>query len=135
MDPSSLRSRVMTNAGANKMKRIIYLILIGACFAIGLPLAITRSLRNDDLLQEHVTAFYRSKGTVPSAKEELLAFEQQMNLPLIANSFRKIEVTQPSEGIIRIVSKSGLIFGSRGETEFLVGKNTIDPDGSTSGEK
>ena len=104
------------------MKKIIILILIGVCLAVGLRLWMKQNLKNDDLLTEHVTAFYRSKGQVPSSKEELVVFEQKMSLPQVANSFRKIEVTEPSAGMIRIVSSSGLILRSSGEKEFLVGK-------------
>ena len=104
------------------MKKTIILILIGAGVVVGLCIWVTQSLRNDHLLEAHVTAFYKFKGKVPTSKAELMSFEQQMSLPQVASSFRRIECTEPSAGTVRIVSASGLILRSSGEKTVLVGK-------------
>ena len=102
--------------------RKIVIILIGAGLVCGVVFWLKQDLRDDALLTEHVTSFYRARGAVPASKEELVKFEQQMNLPKVASSYRKLEFTEPSEGMIRIVNSRGIILRSSGDHEVLVGK-------------
>lgn len=104
------------------MKKIVIVLLIGGGAIWGFVSWLRTDFRTDDRLADNVAAFYKARGTVPASKEELVAFEQQMNLPNIAGSYRKLDITEPSEGTVRIVSSRGLILRSSNDHTFSAGR-------------
>jgi len=104
------------------MKKIIILLLFGGGAIWGLVSWLMTDFRTDGRLADNVAAFYKARGTVPASKEELMAFEQQMNLPNTAGSYRTLDITEPSEGTIRIVSSRGFILRSSNDHTFSAGR-------------
>ncbi|MBP7275484.1 MAG: hypothetical protein KBA51_04695 [Kiritimatiellae bacterium] len=104
------------------MKRIVLLILVGIICVGSLMLWLKADLRADDDLTENVTAFYRARGSVPASKAELEEFEVTMKLPQVSRSFHELTITEPTPGIVRIVSSRGFVMRSHGTHEFRVGK-------------
>lgn len=114
------------------MKRIIIMIILGVAFIGGLFAWLKDDFQATDALDEHVSAFYRTRGTVPSSTEELAQFEREMNFPPVSLSFRKLEFSDKGQGLIRIVSTRGFILKSESRREFLVGRklNTNQTSGA-----
>ena len=106
---------------AQKMKRITTLILSGILCVGGVVLWLKADLRADDDLANNVAAFYRARGAVPASRTELEEFEVRMKLPEVSRSFRELTITEPTPGMVRIVSTRGGIMRSHGTHEFSVG--------------
>ena len=104
------------------MKRIIRLVIAWCAVMFVLVTWVKRDdLQADETLVEHVTAFYKAKGVVPASKEALAVFEREMNLPPVALSFRKLQVSESRPGMVLIISTRGWIPMSESRHEFSVG--------------
>ena len=107
------------------MKRILLLILAGIVCVGGLIFWVNADLRADNDMTENVTAFCRAKGHVPASRAELDEFGVKMKLHPVSRSFRELTLSEPTPGVVRIVSSRGLIMRSHGTHEFTVGRTGI----------